>query len=538
MRLLLVLCIIAGVVAFDVKSFVKEMGIGQTDSIPQMSVKFLEAVANRAEFFLKDHPEAKASEYAYWNFFPMMRASLVPDRKLYGPTVIKGTCFASIEAYAATQSDGSIRIDLNAGPAANETCYDSFVLITATTLEQIFVRKEGKSTEVFSVPTDDMTDAEKWDLSQKGIRVMQLMTDEVTTVANILETVKLFKPLTTQGVDDASAQRNADFINRYTDFHMEPRDPLSSVPPPAHEVHSGDFFGIVRLDGLDPMLAWAMGSTTGHTTVALWIDGELYICESTATTSYWYTNGIQKTPYLTWMQQAQEANMNVVWAPLSPRLRDAFNTTAAIDFFRSVEGVDYGYYNMLWAWIDTLYDNYPCVAPDFSSVCLTWELVEPLFAIIDRNIPQLADVLYNQAFNKHIGTSGLRTAEIYRTASVDHSIVSRMIPAIVEQDAWLYNTTRYGQPYEGPSNVCCVFVCNTWKHGGLFDGMDVNCVEQTNVDDYSLNFFQDTAQGGGYRQILGSWTLDLNRFNSRPPNSHMHETCSSEAPHYEQSATC
>lgn len=74
------------------------------------------------------------------------------------------------------------------------------------------------------------------------------------------------------------------------------------------EVHSGDFLGVIRLDGLDPMLAWAvsagahmlaflivlffkMGSTTGHTTVALWIDGELYICESTVKDSYWPTNG-------------------------------------------------------------------------------------------------------------------------------------------------------------------------------------------------------------------------------------------------------
>jgi len=27
------------------------------------------------------------------------------------------------------------------------------------------------------------------------------------------------------------------------------------------------------------MLAWAMGSTTGHTTIALHIDGALHVCE-------------------------------------------------------------------------------------------------------------------------------------------------------------------------------------------------------------------------------------------------------------------
>jgi hypothetical protein len=30
-------------------------------------------------------------------------------------------------------------------------------------------------------------------------------------------------------------------------------------------VESGDMFGIIRLDGLDPLLAYLMGSQTGHT---------------------------------------------------------------------------------------------------------------------------------------------------------------------------------------------------------------------------------------------------------------------------------
>eukprot|EP00339_Tiarina_fusa_P021209 CAMPEP_0117027492 /NCGR_PEP_ID=MMETSP0472-20121206/20089_1 /TAXON_ID=693140 ORGANISM="Tiarina fusus, Strain LIS" /NCGR_SAMPLE_ID=MMETSP0472 /ASSEMBLY_ACC=CAM_ASM_000603 /LENGTH=48 /DNA_ID= /DNA_START= /DNA_END= /DNA_ORIENTATION= len=48
---------------------------------------------------------------------------------------------------------------------------------------------------------------------------------------------------------------------------MEKRD-ITDVEIDESLVHSGDFIGIIRLDGLDPMLAWGMGSTTGHTTVA------------------------------------------------------------------------------------------------------------------------------------------------------------------------------------------------------------------------------------------------------------------------------
>lgn len=211
---------------------------------------------------------------------------------------------------------------------------------------------------------------------------------------------------------------------------MQKRDPLSNLPPPAEKIHSGDFFGIIRLDGLDPMLAWAMGSTTGHTTVALWIDGELYVCESTVTDSYWPTNGIQKTPYKTWLKQAEEAGYNVVHVPLNAKARASFNTTAAIDFFQENEGLDYGYINMLWGWIDTLTENYPCVPDDYSSVCLQYQLVESLFAIIDRSIPQISDLMWNPAWNKRLGTGDLSTADIYYEAD-KQGIPSSQIPVIV-----------------------------------------------------------------------------------------------------------
>jgi hypothetical protein len=259
---------------------------------------------------------------------------------------------------------------------------------------------------------------------------MEFLSDKSTTVANLLETVLMFIPEFTKQVDPLSAARNVDFMAKYPQVVMEKRDPLSSLPPPESMVHSGDFFGIIRLDGLDPMLAWAMGSTTGHTTVAQWIDGELYICESTVTDSYWPTNGIQKTPYRIWLKQAEEAGYNVVHVPLNQKTRLKYNETASTQFFLNNEGFDYGYITMLWGWLDTLNDNYPCVPSDYSSVCLTWDLVEPLFAVIDREIPQISDLMWNPAWNKRIGTDGLGTAEIYEAAN-SKGIDSIVIPTIV-----------------------------------------------------------------------------------------------------------
>jgi len=46
------------------------------------------------------------------------------------------------------------------------------------------------------------------------------------------------------------------------------------------EVQSGDYFAVMRLDGLDPMIMYGTGSRSGHSVVALRFDGEPYIVES------------------------------------------------------------------------------------------------------------------------------------------------------------------------------------------------------------------------------------------------------------------
>jgi hypothetical protein len=532
-KLFIVLSVLSVALCFDIGAFVQKMGIKDETSLPKIGLKFLSTVRTWAEGYIAEHPEAKASEYPYFNFIPMFRAGLVPDKDQYGATAWSGSCFSENSALAYTQADGSIKVTVTTkGTPKTSTCYDHYLLMTNTGIDRLKIEKTGELTFTFAVPSD-INDAEKWDLSHKGIRVMEVLTDEPTTVANLLQTVLLFVPEFTQGVDQKSAERNVDFINKYTPFNMQPRDPSTNLPPPAEKVQSGDFFGVIRLDGLDPMLAWGMGSNTGHTTVALWIDGELYICESTAVSSYWPTNGIQKTPYATWLKQADQAGFNVVHAPLNAATRALFNESAAIEFFRTVEGVDYGYYNMLWGWIDTLYDNYPCVPTDYSSVCLTWDAVEPLFATIDRHIPQISAKMWNPSWNKRIGTTDLSTSQLYQAAMENNAMPSRVLPTVVEQDSWVYNTTRYDVPYEAPSLVCCVFVCNVWKSAGVFQGMDVNCAEQTNIDDYSLQIFEPA-----YEQILGKWTLNLAHYNSKVPFSHMGETCPSQGPDYIQDPSC
>ena len=278
----------------------------------------------------------------------------------------------------------------------------------------------------------------------------------------------------------SAAARNVKFMSEYAARDMSPRT-VNEVDLPESYIQSGDFFGIIRLDGLDPMLAWAMGSTTGHTTIAVRDEaGDLYIHESTAKDSYWPTNGIQKTPFKQWISQAKAAGFNVVHAPLNAENRAKFNTSAALEFFSTVEGLNYGYHNMLWGWIDTIKDNYPCVPPYPSNLCLEWELVEVMFSVLNKAIPAVGDLLFKQAWNLRLGTKGLNPPELYMIMD-KKGLATNTLPVMVEQDIWKYNTTRYGKPAVGESMVCCVFVCHMWKAAGIFDKNFENCGEFTNL---------------------------------------------------------
>jgi len=319
-------------------------------------------------------------------------------------------------------------------------------------------------------------------------------------------------------------------------------------------IQNGDFFGIVRLDGLDPMLAWAMGSTTGHTTIALrdpYENNTLYIAESTSKDSYWPVNGMQRTPFQQWMKNARAGGFNVVHAPLDSKYTKVFNATAALEWFRTVEGLDYGYHTMLWSWIDTVNDNYPCIPPNFDK-CLVWDHMEVIFGWLDLIAPAAADVLFTEAFNYRLGTTNARAPALFRRAH-ELGYDNGQLPAIVEDDSWMYHTTRFGKPSVGESHVCCTFVCKMWKIAGVFDeiGGNLNCNEFTNWDAYALNIF-DSNKVGDKRpqqcidadpsnplcQLTGDFTLQLNNFNTKPVFKHMAEKCQSKSPTYTRDPTC
>jgi hypothetical protein len=143
---------------------------------------------------------------------------------------------------------------------------------------------------------------------------------------------------------------------------------------------------------------------------------------------------VQRTPYRTWLAWAEAAGYNVLYIPLNDAAAAQYDPQAALAWFEGVEGLAYGYHSMLWGWVDTPRDNYPCLPPDFGR-CLEWEFLEvgvcvcvyeygivgrndpaytytPIhtckiqvaFALLDKHIPAVAKLLWSEAFNLRIGT--------------------------------------------------------------------------------------------------------------------------------------
>ena len=72
---------------------------------------------------------------------------------------------------------------------------------------------------------------------------------------------------------------NIQFLTEAMEYTMAPRT-VQTIDLDPNLIQSGDYFAVMRLDGLDQIIMYGTGSHSGHSVVALRFDGELYIVES------------------------------------------------------------------------------------------------------------------------------------------------------------------------------------------------------------------------------------------------------------------
>lgn len=295
------------------------------------------------------------------------------------------------------------------------------------------------------------------------------------------------------------------------------------------------------------------GSSLGHTTVAVWIDDELYIVES-QDGWYWSKHGIQRNKYDDWMKNALNADFNVYWIPLKEEIRKNFDEDKAKEFFLSKEGLNYGYHNFLFPWLDGNNN-----LPKF----IDYKIIMPLFSIFEKLAPTVFNKIIGEALNirikkldyesnsnlqglkelktKNLDTSNLLNLNQIVSAAAKHNMTFEDLVAIPEEYGWKYS--------DGENFVCSCFVTAFLKAGGAFGDLEILPQEFGPKDLYQTNLWNNNSDSRPevcktadpnfpFCQIMGKWRIEFKGVNSINPYSHMNEKCDSVGPEFVRNDGC
>jgi len=453
----------------------------------------------------------KDSNDPYMQFIPRYKGTLRADGK---PRSWTAECFQNSSAIlSVTPTGGKIVFDLQR--PVSLACYDTYLILDRENWYlKIFVFRGQHTLEMAG-----WKDGEYKDITENGLQIFTLPDGLLGSIEDLIYTMGMFigPHMLEDSIEMLEDRWNYTFVKRKQQtINLDPS-----------YIESGDYFAIRRLSGIGPIIMLGTGAHTDHTAIAQWIDGQLYVCESTGETYYWPPPwGIIKTPYHQWIQQAIRADFEVSILKLSPAARARYNVTAALKWFQSVEGLPYGYHNFFFGWIDTTKDNYP---PPLTAELLLYVII--LLQYVDYDVCNRMALL---GMNKRLGTENLGIYEILEFLKQRNLTFAELL-TIPEQDSWVYP--------DGLSMVCDVFVMSMYKAGGLLEPYtnQIQVTEFTPRDSYQMDFFLLSKSQRPpacqvddlpYCQILGRYRMDLPGASTIKPYPHMFERCGALPPFY------
>lgn len=476
--------------------------------------------------------ECELSPHAeFLGFFPVYIGNLnenVTTLKFEAP------CFKENTVSIKFAADGkSVDMTFTTAKPHNLTCADTYFFSTMINYHMKAYLLHGNHKTTFKVSAEEYQQIKK-----TGLFIFRTCDKLINIIPDIFKTTLLFigEIMLMAGINphDHSVptpldiKESIEFISKATGYQWKerPKDVLVEIDESL--VNSGDFFAIRKFDGTGNLVEYGTGSHVNHCTVALRVDGKLYIAESNSDFE-WPVEGLQMTPYKTWVKWALNQGYLVTWLPLKAEWAKKFDEKAAYKWFKSVEGLPYGIHNYIWGWLDTPDHNYPAILPP--------EFLATMFGFLEKSKPEPVQKMFVMGLNKRLGGNANFTS-IAQVAMEAHKR-GKTLPdlyAMVEKDGWLYP--------EGYSYVCSAFVAAILKAGGLFGNMDVNAVEFTPRDIYELEFYDPAPKVpqnckvvdpiNPYCQIMGGYRMEFPSISSAKIYANMNEHCWSEAPLYER----
>jgi len=463
----------------------------------------------------------------FFKWAPIYVGTVTPSNPSIQYTV---PCFQDSNAHFNIVNDNTIELIHVFKKPKDLFCTDTYFYSTLTNFHvEIFARR-GTHKVTFKVKPDQLEE-----IKTVGISIFRICDKTIHIIPDFFKSLWLFLgglglnpniPFFGSKPTKSMIKKNIEFLEKTTGHKWQKRPKDTVVEIDESLIQSGDFFAIIRFDGLDPIIGYGSGSFVGHCTMALRVKGEVYIVESQSGW-YWPRTGIQINPYKLWIKWARNAGFQVTWLPLKSEVAARFDNDAAYKFFKTIEGVPYGYHNFLFGWLDTAKHNYPPV--------LSPEAFGPLFAMVEKISPEASNSVFNLAMNRRLNTTGLSVPQIAVEAEKRGLTIPDLL-AMVEVDGWVYP--------DGVSYVCSSFVVAMYKAAGLFGNAEVNAVEFTPKDLYSLDFFSTNPPvpenckkvdpENPFCQIMGEYRMEFPGLGTVSPYSHMNENCWSEGPDYKR----
>lgn len=192
-------------------------------------------------------------------------------------SVYTSSCFGTFNMDFALLSETQFQVTVTLGNKKGLTCHDTL----------LFANTEAWHAETFyfngsHVLTFDMPGLiEQQDVGFTGINVFMSCYGIEKETESILRMMEMMIDVNRQSyeIPDYMANTDRQFLLESMGYDLPPR-PINFVDIDENMVKSGDFFGVTRLDGLNPLIMYGTGSHIGHCTTALRFDDGLYIVES------------------------------------------------------------------------------------------------------------------------------------------------------------------------------------------------------------------------------------------------------------------
>ena len=477
-------------------------------------------------------PNVDSDEPFY--FAPVLRAKLINVGDQFA---FPSSCFKRNIATLESMDETKITITLKNSEPRHLVCTD-FMLFHTSNLNKVkIITLPGTHKITFDkVTQDDLNE-----ISMNGIKILSLCTSLTNEIKSLVNTAKLFigglgtdpkhvVPIMRPSIPEEMVEANLRLLKLFNNY-IPVRRENKIVNFDKNIIHTGDFVAISRMDGLSPVVMIGSGGNIGHVAVCSWIDGELYVLES-QDSWYWPNAGIQRTKWEQWIEWAYNADLNVAILPLREEYRKKLDEKKANDWFINVaEGLNYGYHNFIFTWIDTVDKNFPFV--------LTHEIVELFFSIISYVDPKVSDKLLTEAVNIRLGTKGLTLQQAIAEGARQGKTFEEIL-AEPETEGRVYS--------DGYNYVCSAFAVAFWKHGGLFGDLEIEPTEFSPRNIFTLDIFDkefkrpqeciDDNPDLPYCQLMGKFVIDPDNYSTIKPYSHMNERCPSLGPDFIREEGC